>query len=71
MKLHSLRLMSKNNKKRGSYIYSAIVTDGEKYYYCRSVRSICILKKKDININELEIIREIPKEYYKANGIKI
>jgi hypothetical protein len=70
MEIYNIRLMSKNNKKTGYYIYSVVVRDLDRYYYCRSINSNKVITKGDLSIGDIEIIREISKEYYIANGIK-
>ncbi len=69
--IYRLNLISKNNKERGSYFYSPILKIMDKYFYCRSIKSDHILRPDELNPYELQIIREIPLEFYKANNIKI
>jgi hypothetical protein len=69
MKVHSIKLISKNNKQRGTYIYFITVENDGKYFYCKSITTKNPISKNDININDLEVTREIPKEFYKANNI--
>lgn len=71
MTLFKLQLISKNNKRRGSYLYMPIVEDNGKYYFCESVKSSAVLNKKDVNISSIKVRREIPEQFYAANGIPI
>lgn len=67
--LYGLSLMSKNNTKTGSYLYSPTIKENDKYYFCEMLKSNKPLKPKDVDIESLVIKREIPKEFYKAHKI--
>jgi len=69
LKIFKLDLYSKNNKKNGFYLYTPIVFGGGSYYWCESIKSDKVLKANEVNVYSLVIKREIPKEYYIANGI--
>ncbi len=69
MKLFKIKLHSKNNKQRGTYHYSTILKDGNKYYFGSSVISKIVLRAENINVNDIVKGREIPQEFYTANGI--
>lgn len=68
--IYRLNLISKNNKKRGSYFYSPIIRIFDRYFYCRTIKSDHILKPVELNPYELQIIRPIEPEFYQANNIK-
>lgn len=70
MEIHSVNLMSKNNKENGFYLYNVIFKIGDKYFRSKSIKSDRILSKKDINTKDLEIQSEIDEKYYDANNIK-
>jgi len=70
MELFKIRLMTKNSFKNSFYLYLPVVRIDNKYYFCESIKSKIKIDKKKIDINSLVIKREIPKEYYAANGIK-
>lgn len=69
MELINIKLMSKNNKQRGSYIYSPIVKIDGIYYRCYSIKSPTILRKEQVNLTELRISSCVKPEYYAANGL--
>jgi len=68
--LYSIKLMSKNNKQTGIYLYSTIIKIGDKYHFGESVKTSNPITKSDVNVNDLKIGREISEEFYEANGIK-
>lgn len=69
MQLAKLSLMSKNNKRDRRYLYSPIMEDNGKYFWCESIKTDRPLNKKTVDLAALKIRREIPPEYYKANGL--
>lgn len=69
MELIKLQLNTKNNKKNGFYLYTPIVKKDNLYYWCESIKTDKVLKPQDVSIEDLKIRREIPKEFYAANGI--
>ncbi len=69
MLLFNLCLMSKNNKKTGRYIYHINAYNNGNFYFCKFLQSDTPLKMNNIDVNEIEIIREIPKEYWAVNGV--
>lgn len=62
--------MSKNNKKRGIYHYATIIEHDGKYFFGSSITTDNPTNIKGVCVNSLQIIREIPKEYYKANNLE-
>jgi len=69
MTLVKLGLFSKNNKQRGSYLYMPIVEISGKYFWCQSIKTNRVISKKDVNVSELKVTREIPEKSYSANGL--
>jgi len=69
MLLVKLQLFSKNNLKNGFYLYCPIVKIEDKFFWCKSIKTNRVTKTSEINTKELQITREIPPEYYEANGL--
>lgn len=67
--VYRISLTSKNNTKTKKYIYSIVVKCDGVYYYAGFVTTHKPIKKQDVDVNTLELKREIPFEFYKANGI--
>ncbi len=67
MELIKLNLVTKN----GTYLYVPIVKIENRYFWCESILFKKVTKIKDINIEDLKTRREIPEQFYQANGIKI
>jgi hypothetical protein len=67
--IFKLTLISKNNQATGIYIYLPVVRMGDKYFFAEGVKVNRKITKKDIDVNDIKIRREIPQEFYKANGI--
>jgi hypothetical protein len=67
MKIAKINLMSKNNVKNGFYLYRPIVEIDGKFYFCESIKTSSPMK--DIDKYTLKVTREIPSEFYKANGL--
>ena len=70
MKLISIKLYSKNNKKTGIYVYCGVALDEAtgKYYHATLPIQKQPLKLSDVK--QFSASREISTEYYSANGIK-
>jgi len=71
MELYNIKLMSKNNKKTGLYLYSLVLRDGNEYFYGESVKSDKPLKKEDIKQEQIKPTRAIHPDFYIPNGIKL
>ena len=68
--LVKLQLLTKNNPITGVYLYAPIIKDSyNRFYWCETLKAAKVLKKDDIKIGTLTIRREIPKEFYEANGL--
>lgn len=70
MRIYKLQLISKNNLSRGSYLYMPIVEDGGKYFFCNSIKTAKVTRAAEIPLASITVRREIPAQYYEANGIK-
>jgi len=69
MNIVKIDLASKNNKQNGFYLYIPIVEVNGKYFWCESIKTNRVMTVKDIEPCSLFIKREIPQQFYKANGI--
>lgn len=69
MELFKLTLISKNNKRTGIYLYRPIIKVGDKFFWCGSIKTRQPIKKTEITPSMLVMDREIPKQFYQANGI--
>jgi len=67
MQLLTIKLMSKNSKRTGIYIYTGVAEKDGRYYYATIPRQSKPLRKQDIT--DFTLTREIPKEFHAANGI--
>jgi hypothetical protein len=71
MKVKSLSLMSKNNRKTGKYLYLPVVEIDNSYYYCECILSSSPITKKDVVMSMIKVKREIQPQFYLANGIEV
>ena len=69
MTLVKLDLMSKNNQKRGTYLYVPIVWLNNEYYRCSAIHSTSILKKSQVKESDIHITSKILPEFYAANNL--
>ena len=69
MTIVKLQLLTKNNKERGLYLYQPIVEINGKYYWCESIKTHKVITKEQLSVNSLQVKREIPSQFYAANGL--
>ena len=66
-----LQLNSKNNKERGSYLYSVILRIGDKYFRTESIKTNKVLKVSELTTDKIpERKFEILPEFYERIGLK-
>lgn len=69
MKLISIKLYSKNNKKTGIYVYCGVALNEATCKYHHVTLPIQKQPLKLSDVKQFNVGREIPSEYYSANGI--
>ena len=67
MNVFKANLLTKNNTKNGFYLYAPIVEIKGRYFICKSIKTK--IPTKNFSNQQLNISREIHKEFYLANGI--